>query len=75
MENRFDRQEQIENEENIRSRDSARHEEINDNQEEEDYVYKKQLRQHDAREQIISRKLVEVHYNYDKYKFFTCESL
>ena len=48
----------IENEESNRNRDSTRVEqEIDQNTHEpEDYVYKKQLRYHDAREQDISRK-------------------
>ena len=48
----------IENEESNRNRDSTRVEqEIDQNTHEpEDYVYKKQLRYHDAREQAISRK-------------------
>ena len=48
----------IENEESNRNRDSTRVEqEIDHNTHEpEDYVYKKQLRYHDAREQAISRK-------------------
>ena len=56
MESRFDRQEQLEKEENDKNRDSKRYEETADNQEEGDFVYKKQLRYHDAREQVISRK-------------------
>lgn len=58
LENRFDRQEMIENEESNRNRDSTRIEQdIDKNTDEpEDYVYKKQLRYHDAKEQAISRK-------------------
>ena len=48
----------IENEESNRNRDSTKIEQDIDKNthEPEDYVYKKQLRYHDAREQDISRK-------------------
>ena len=52
----------IENEESNRNRDSTRVEqEIDQNTHEpEDYVYKKQLRYHDATEQAISRKFCNI---------------
>ena len=57
IENRFDRQERIENEEDKRnSREGTRVEETEGRNSPDEYVYKKQLRYHDAREQVISRK-------------------
>ena len=57
IENRFDRQERIENEEDKRnSREGTRVEETDGRNSSDEYVYKKQLRYHDAREQVISRK-------------------
>ena len=60
MERRFDKQEELENEEAYRSREASRREDIHDHQrDDDDYVYKKQLRYHDAREQVISRKYIK----------------
>jgi len=59
IENRFDRQERIENEEDKRSRNSregSRADDMDGRNSPDDYVYKKQLRYHDAREQVISQE-------------------
>ena len=60
MERRFDKQEELENEEANRSREASRREDINDHhRDDDDYVYKKQLRYHDAREQVISGEYIK----------------